>query len=347
MFLLFFYLLLALLISFLCSIMEAALLSVSSSFISMKEEEGAKNVTNLKEMKNEIDRPLSAILSLNTIAHTVGAAGVGAQATHVFGEAYFGVVSVILTILILVFSEIIPKILGASYWRVLILPLTPIIQALIFITYPIVWVSEKITILIAPKQKELTVSREEVSAMVNVGVEEGTFQSKENKIIQNLIRLEDIKSKEIMTPRIVAVTASEDMTVREFYANKTLLHHSRIPVYKEDNKDNIIGYVLRQNILESLAEDRFEVKLKDISRNVIISFENRAITGLWEDMLENKEHIAVIVDEYGSFEGIVTMEDVIETILGLEILDETDSIVDMQQYARERWANKKEKYKHL
>ncbi|MFI3321927.1 MAG: hemolysin family protein [Rikenellaceae bacterium] len=341
--LLIFYLTVALSISFVCSVLEAVLLSVTSSYISMKESEGAKNVKTLKNLKENIDRPLSAILSLNTVAHTVGAAGVGAQAGLVFGEAYFGLISAILTILILVLSEIIPKTLGASYWKAIALPAAPLVKFLITICYPLVWVSEFITRLIAPKSKGLTVSREEVSAMVNVGAAEGAFHSKENIIIQNLIRLEAIKAKEIMTPRVVVEVESEETTLREFNDKTTSHNYSRIPIYGGDNKDNITSYVLRQTILENLAADNFDMKLKDISREILTSPETRSIASLWERLIAKKEHISLIIDEYGSFEGIVTMEDIIETIIGLEILDEKDSIEDMQQYARERWANRRKK----
>lgn len=345
--LLIFYLLLALFISFICSVLEAVLLSTPTSFISMKESEDAKHVATFKRLKQDIDKPLSAILSLNTVAHTIGAAGVGSQSAIVFGDAYFGVTSAVLTILILVLSEIIPKTIGASYWRNLALPSAPIIQFMITICYPLVWISEQITKLIAPKQKEASVSREEVSAMINVGVQEGTFHSKENKIIQNLIRLEAIRTKDIMTPRIVVATADESMTLHEFYKNKSLLQYSRIPIYETKNKENITGYVLRQNIFEHLAADSFNIKLSEIKREITITTDSRSIAGLWEDLLSRKEHIALVIDEYGGFEGIVTMEDIIESILGLEILDEKDHITDMQQYARERWAQRKDKYKHL
>ncbi|MEG1935849.1 MAG: CNNM domain-containing protein, partial [Rikenellaceae bacterium] len=265
----------------------------------------------------------------------------------VFGDAYFAVTSAVLTLLILVLSEIIPKTIGASYWRSLALVSAPIINYMIIICFPLVWMSEQLTKIIAPKHKEASVSREEVSAMINVGMEEGTFHSKENKIIQNLIRLEGIRTKDIMTPRIVVAIASEDMTLKAFYKNKSLLQYSRIPIYCGDDKENITGYVLRQHVFEQLADDRFDTKLSDIKRNITVTTDSRSIAGLWEDLLSHKEHIALVIDEYGSFEGIVTMEDIIESILGLEILDEKDHIADMQQYARERWASRKEKYKHM
>lgn len=344
--LLIFYLLLALSVSFLCSVLEAVLLSTPTSFITMKENEGVKSAILFKKLKADIDKPLAAILSLNTGAHTIGAAGVGSQAVVIFGDAYFGVISAILTILILVFSEIIPKTIGASYWRILAMSSGKVIQVMIYICYPLVVLSDLLTKMVASKRKEATVSREEVSAMVMVGVQEGTFESKENKIIQNIIRLEEVKVKEVMTPRIVVSIASENMTLQEFYANKAFLHHSRIPVYSE-NKESITGYVLRQTVFEHLAGDHFEMKLSDIKRNIRVHLETKSLTTLWEDLLSQKEHIALIIDEYGSFEGIVTMEDVIETLLGLEILDEKDSIEDMQQYAKERWASRQEKYRHL
>lgn len=344
--LLLFYLTLALSVSFLCSVLEAVLLSTPASFISMKEREGVKSAILFKKLKQDIDKPLSAILALNTVAHTIGAAGVGSQAVMIFGEAYFGLISAILTILILVLSEIIPKTIGASYWRSLAMGSGRTIQVMIYICYPLVVLSKLLTKIIAPAKKGASVSREEVSAMITVGVEEGIFASKENKIIQNIIRLDEVKSKEVMTPRIVVSIASENMTLREFYAHKSFLHHSRIPVYS-DSKESITGYVLRQTVFENMAGGQFEMTLLDIKRDIRVHPENKSLTGLWEDLLAHKEHIALIVDEYGSFEGIVTMEDVIETLLGLEILDEKDSIEDMQQYAKERWATRKEKYKHL
>lgn len=344
--LLIFYLLLALIVSFICSVMEAVLLSTPVSFLEMKSNEGMKSAAHLKNFKNNIDKPLSAILSLNTIAHTIGAAGVGAQAVIVFKDVSFGVISAVLTILILVLSEIIPKTVGASYWRSLIPTAAVTIKWMVIICYPLVWFSELITRVISPKNKAASVSREEVSAMVNVGLSEGIFQSGENKIIQNLIKLTTVKAKDIMTPRIVVSTASESMTLREFYADKSLLQYSRIPVYGENNED-FTGYVLRQDVLEALTEDKFDVKLSEIKRPIQVFVDTYSLTLLWEHLLLHKEHISLIVDKYGSFEGVVTMEDVIESILGIEIIDEKDNVVDMQQYARERWKARKSKYKHL
>lgn len=330
------YLLLALSVSFLCSVLEAVLLSTPISFITMKEKEGASNASLMMTQKQNIDRPISAILSLNTIAHTVGSAGVGAEAVKVFGDAYFGIISAVLTILILVLSEIIPKTIGSYYWRQLAMPASKIIQWLVIISYPLVWLSELITNLIASKKQPLSVSREEVSAMVSVGTKEGIFEATESDMIQNIFKLKSIALHEIMTPRTVVITASENTVLKEFHANKMHGIFSRIPVYN-DNPDFITGFVLKQTVLEKMAEDDFNKSLKDIKRPIISFNEDTLVSVAWEEMLKRKEHIAQVQNEYGCFLGVVTMEDIIETIIGQEIVDESDAVVDLQAYAREKW----------
>jgi CBS domain containing-hemolysin-like protein len=342
--LLFFYLFLALSISFLCSVMESVLLSTPLSFLRIKEESGKTGARFMIAQKQNIDRPLSAILSLNTIAHTVGAAGVGAQAVVVFGEAYFGIASAILTVLILVFTEIIPKTMGARFWRELAIATGQIIRVMIVITYPLVVISAYITKIFSRSQSEHTTSREEISALANIGTEEGIFGEKENLIIQNLIRLKSIKVSEIMTPRVVVSMANENMTLGDFLKNKDYLKFSRIPVYA-GHDEHVTGYVFRQKVFEKLAEESTGLMLKDLKREVNFIPNTKPLLGVWELLLEKKEHIAVVVDEYGGIDGIVTMEDIIETLLGFEIVDEKDTISDMQQYARERWKMRQEKYK--
>jgi CBS domain containing-hemolysin-like protein len=337
--LLFAYLFLALFTSFLCSIVEAVLLSTPLSYLRAKAERGDKSAVAFIKLKLNIDKPLSAILSLNTVAHTVGAAGVGAQAVFVFGEVYFGLVSAILTILILVFTEIIPKTLGANYNKELMGVCAKIIKGMIFITYPLVLVSAFLTRLLARKESTLTTSREEISVLANIGTEEGIFGNKENKIIQNLIKLKSIKISEIMTPRIVVTVADEKMTLKEFLKNKDLLHFSRIPIY-EGNRDNIIGYIFREIVFEKLAEDQFDLKLKDLKREIIVFPENVTLFKAWEELLNKKEQISLITDEYGGMAGIVTLEDIIETLLGFEIVDEKDRVEDMRKYAMERWRSR-------
>lgn len=333
------YLFIALFTSFLCSIMEAVLLSTPISYLKARVEQGDDSAKNLIALKEDIDKPLSAILSLNTMAHTVGAAGVGAQAVVVFGEGHFGLVSAVLTILILVLTEIIPKTLGANYNRELVSVSATIIRGMVIITYPLVVISAVLTRMLARNEKELTTSREEISALATIGTEEGIFGEKENNIIQNLIQLKGIHISAIMTPRIVAVVANEEMTLKSFWDNKDFLHFSRIPIY-EGNRDNITGYVFREYVFEKLAEDQFDLQLKDIKRDILSFHESDTLFDVWDEMISKKELISLVLDEYGGMDGIATLEDIIEALLGFEIVDEKDRVDDMQQFAMERWKAK-------
>lgn len=328
------YFLGALSLSFLCSVLEAVLLSTPMSFISMKENQGNKTATLMKHYKNNVDRPVGAILSLNTIAHTIGSAGVGAESMKIFGEEYFGVISAILTLLILVLSEIIPKTIGASYWRSLAMPATKIIKVLIITTYPLVLLSELITKVFTPKENQVTMSREEVSAMVDVGTTEGIFRESESKIIKSCIHLSGVKAREIMTPSIVVESAHQDLTIKAFYEQQEW-NFSRIPVY-DKGKEYITGYVLKDMVLKALSEDKFQTKLSDLMRPVLSFREDESVYQIWEKMLEKREHISIIVDEYRSLRGVVSMEDIIETMTGVEIVDEDDVAVDMQVLAKEK-----------
>lgn len=328
------YFLGALSLSFLCSVLEAVLLSTPMSYISMRENQGSKTATLMKQYKNNVDRPVGAILSLNTIAHTIGSAGVGAESIKIFGEQYFGLISAILTLLILVLSEIIPKTIGASYWRSLAMPSTRIIRVLILITYPLVLLSELITKVFTPRGNQASMSREEVSAMVDVGTTEGIFRESESKLIKSCIALSGVKARQIMTPSIVVESACQDLTVKDFQAKQSW-SFSRIPVYAGD-KDYITGYVLKDAVLKLLSEDQSHVKLSDLKRPILTFREEESVFQIWEKMLEKREHISVIIDEYGGLRGLVTMEDIIETMTGVEIVDEDDVAVDMQALAKEK-----------
>ena len=222
----------AMAVSFLCSLLESVLMSTPISYITMKEDEGDRNAALFMKMKTEPDRPLTAILSLNTIANTIGAAGVGQQATLVFGSHWFGLVSAVMTLLILIFSEILPKTIGTSHWKSL-LGLSKVMRFLILLLFPIVWLIEKLRDAISDDEPDTTISREEVSAMANIGEEEGVIDNSENKVIQNIIKLDDIKAYDVMTPRVVAAIAPESMTLKEFYKDESLSHNSRIPVYAD------------------------------------------------------------------------------------------------------------------
>ena len=335
--LLLFFLLGAMAVSFLCSILEATLMSTPISYITMREEEGYKPATRFKEYKQDSSRPIAAILSLNTIANTIGAAGVGHQATEVFGSGWFGLVSAVMTILILVFSEIIPKTIGTTRWKSLMGFATALIGALIVLMYPLVLLIELLTRLVTPKDaEEPAVSRDEVSAMANVAEEEGDLEEDENTIIQNLISMDEVKAFDVMTPRVVCEIAPESMTLKTFYKSKRYRHHSRIPVYA-DNDEYITGYILRMEALQLMAEDKFDLTLGEIRRDVATFDEDTTLDKIWDEMLSKDEQIAIIINEYGSFQGILTLEDVIETLLGSEIVDENDTVRDMQQLARDKW----------
>ncbi|MHC5353236.1 CNNM domain-containing protein [Myroides sp. LJL115] len=340
------YLSLALSISFICSIAEAVLLSISVAFLRTKVESGDKNAQSMLDMKKDVDKPLSAILSLNTIAHTVGAAGVGAQATLVFGQAYFGVISAILTLLILVLTEIIPKTLGANYANELYKTSTKVIKMMIWVCYPLVLLSSFLTKRLTRGQNSNTTSREEIAVLASIGEQEGILEGKENRIIQNIIALKSVDVDQIQTPRIMMVSADSEMTLGEFLQNKELLHFSRIPIY-QDNKDNIIGYVLREVVFEYLAEDKFDLKLSDIKREILVISQRNSVVDAWNKFIDNQEHIAVVTNDYGEVSGLLSLEDVLETLLGFEIVDEKDRIVDLREFAMQRWKSKQKKYQYL
>ena len=334
-------------ISFLCSVLESVLMSTSLSYINLREEEGYAPAKLMSKYKDDTSRPLAAILSLNTIANTIGAAGVGMQVTAVFGSKWFGLMSAITTILILVFSEIIPKVIGTSYWRELMGFTARTIHALIFILYPFVLLVELITKAFPDNEDDPSVSREEVLAMVNVGEEEGVVDEDENKIFTNLMRLDSIHAYDVMTPRVVAKIAPENMTLRAYYDNDEYDHFSRIPLYKPEAPEYITGYVLRNDALEELTEDHFRKTLGGIKRALPAFDQDLTLGIIFDSMLKQKSQIAQIIDEYGMFVGILTLEDIIETIFGLEIIDENDTVIDMQQYARDRWEQRQKKYRKV
>jgi CBS domain containing-hemolysin-like protein len=330
------YVALAIGVSFLCSTMEAVLLSVTPSYVAALEREGSATGERLHQFKENVDRPLAAILSLNTIAHTVGAAGVGAQAAIVFGEAYTGIVAAVLTLLILVLSEIIPKTLGAVYWRTLAPAVVSTLVATIWLMWPLVKLSQGITYLMSRNEDETAFSREEFTAMAELGEKEGVFEEKESRILRNLFRFNSLRVKDVMTPRTVIFNLPEDRTIGDVVEERDEFRFSRIPVY-DDDPDDITGYVLKDEMLLRAAQEEFDVTLEEISRDILVVHETLPLPDLLERLLDSLEHIALVVDEYGGVAGVVTMEDVVETLLGLEIVDEADSVEDMQALARKQW----------
>jgi CBS domain containing-hemolysin-like protein len=334
------YVALAIGVSFLCSIMEAVLLSVTPAYIGALEVEKPVVAARIKTLKAEIDRPLAAILTLNTVAHTIGAAGAGAEAAAYFGNAAVGLFSALLTLGILILSEIIPKTLGAVYWRSLAGPVSRLLRPLIWGLYPLVVLSQWITKLIARGKKEGDVSRDEVAALATIGEEQGVFEAQEARILRNLLRFNDLKARDVMTPRTVLVSFPETTTAAEVAAAPTAF--SRLPVYAE-NRDRITGYVLKDDVLAHVADDEHNTRLSALAREIMTVSEDLPLPRVFDRLLDRREHIALVVGEYGGTQGIVTMEDVIETLLGLEIVDEADHTTDMQILARERWRQRAER----
>lgn len=331
------YFLLAIGVSFFCSISEAVLLSLRPSYISVLEHEGKGGAKYLSGLYNNLDRPLAAILTANTIAHTVGAAGVGAQAAMVFGSEYLGIISAVLTLLILVFSEIIPKTLGATYWQQLAPTFGFLIHGLTVVLLPFVWLSEKLTRLMSRSNKSAyTFSRDEMEAMVEIGAKEGLLDLKESQIVANLMKLHKLSVRNIMTPRSVIFSVKEDSTVAEFFKAHSQKPFSRIPVYGK-NTDDINGYILKTDLLIAQAKDQFDKELKEFKRDFLIVPDVLTASDIFDRLMREKSHIALVIDEYGSIQGLVTLEDVVETLIGLEITDELDKVEDMQALAHKRW----------
>ncbi len=342
------FFLISIIFSFLCSVWEAVFLSLPPSYVEMKQKEGNRVGRLLKQFKDNVDRPLSAILTLNTIAHTVGAMGVGMQAEKVFGHSDLyiadyrlpftteAVIGAVLTLAILIFSEIIPKTIGANYWKALTNFTVTSLNFIVYALYPLVWLSQILTKILKKDKERSVFSRAEFTAMAEIGEKEGIFRQEESKIIRNLLRFNTIQAKDIMTPRTVVKVASEATTVRVFYEENRNLRFSRIPIFR-DSKDHINGFVLKDEILSNLVNGQDDVQLKDIRREIMIVNEQFPLPELFNKLMERREHIALVVDEFGGMAGIVTMEDVIETLLGMEIVDELDNIEDMQLLARKNW----------
>ncbi len=331
------YVLMALIISFLCSVAESVLLSITPSYIEGQKERRPKHAALLKRLRRDnVDQSLAAILTLNTIAHTVGAIGAGAKATIVFGSTWFGLFSVIMTLLILFFSEIVPKTLGTIYWSKLAGPISYFVNTLIVVLYPIVWISERLTNFISHGKDINIFSREEFIAMTQVGVETGHILDKESKIIRNIFRFESLKTDDIMTPRVVISALPEDMKIIDSLKEVTQTPFSRLPLYAT-NIDDITGFVLKEDILINAAQKRGNEKIKALKREILAVPKSVSLIALLERFLKDRQHIAIVVNEYGGTDGVVTLEDLIETLTGMEIMDETDDVEDMRALARKQW----------
>ncbi|GAB4514021.1 MAG: CNNM domain-containing protein [Allomuricauda sp.] len=354
--LLIFYALISIFFSFLCSILEAVLLSVTPTFINLKKQEGKDYAATLESLKKDVDKPLIAILTLNTIAHTVGAILVGVQAKVAYAEIYgttertlfgfaftedlmVGIVSTLMTILILVASEIIPKTIGATFWKQLANFTSKALNIMVFVLKwtGLLWLLQLFTKLVGAKGEHGSVlSREDFSAMTEIAHEEGVFKESESEMIKNLLYFDEILARDVMTPRTVMKVASEDMPIKEFFEKNRPLRFSRIPLYK-DRMDNITGFFLKDELLEAIVNKKGNETLATIRRELLVTNRSKSINDLFKKFVQKREHISLVVDEYGSVSGLVTMEDVIETLLGFEIMDESDNVEDLQKLARKNW----------
>jgi CBS domain containing-hemolysin-like protein len=339
------YVVVAIGVSFLCSIMEAVLLSVTPAYVGALEEGNPSAAARLKTLKADVDRPLAAILSLNTVAHTVGATGAGAQAAAIWGGANVwvfsavGVFSAVLTLGILVLSEIIPKTLGAVYWRGLAPLVSRLLNPLIWLTTVVglVPLSQALTRLLARGEKEGSVSREEIAALAQIGTEEGVFDEAEGQILRSLLRFHRLKARDVMTPRTVVVAYPEETPLREIASDAQPF--SRLPLTGR-GIDNVTGYVLRDEVLGAVADGRGAEPASTVARDVLAVPDGLPLPKLFERLLERREHLALVVGEYGGTAGVVSVEDVVETLLGLEIVDEVDAEHDMQAAARRQWSER-------
>lgn len=324
--------------SFLCSVLEAVLLSITPAFAERQQTENPEIGQTLAEFRKNVDKPLAAILTLNTIAHTVGAIGVGSQAVKIWGDSLMSslVIPVVMTLAILILSEIIPKTLGANYWQELAGFTVKTLKLIIFLLAPLVAVSQLITRSLKKDKGKSVLSRADFSAMAELGQREGLLDERESSLMQNLMRFRGVRAKDIMTPRPVVVAADENQSLSAFHDNHPKLQFSRIPVFAE-TIDSVTGYVMRDDLLSALVDDQGTQSLSTLKRELTTVNEGFPIPDLFTHFTEQRTHIAMVVDEFGGSAGIVTMEDVIETLLGMEIVDEVDGTTDMQKLARKQW----------
>ena len=331
----------AIVTSFLCSLWEAVLLSITPSYAQIQLQKGNRLGHRLQAFKDDIDRPLAAILTLNTIAHTVGAIGVGDQAARIWADAnplITGLaVPAAMTLAILVLSELIPKTLGANHWQSLAPVTATCLEFIIRLLGPLVWLSQLITRKLKNKDVTSAFSRSDFVAMADIGAQDGVFEEQESEIITNLLKFRSVQAKDVMTPRTVVRSAPATETFEEFFESNREQRFSRIPLYENESRDQVIGYVLKDQVLASIVDGHPTDALISLKREIIAVPFDYPILELFNRFLSAREQIALVVDEFGGMDGIVTMEDVIETLLGVEIVDESDRTVDMQVLARRSW----------
>ncbi len=338
--LLLFYIFMALFFSFLCSVAEAVLLSITPSYIEGRKKERPKHAALLKRLKQDnLDQSLSAILTLNTIAHTVGAIGAGAKAAVVFGSTWFGIFSAAMTLMILFLSEIVPKTIGAIYWNHLARPTALYIRGLILILYPLVWISEKLTRIISRNKKIHIFSREEFMAMSRLGEQSGQINASESQVIHNLFRFGVLRARDIMTPRPVIAALPEDAILQQAFETVRRKPFSRFPVY-DGKSGEITGFVLKNDIYLKRVQGEESETILSLKREISAVPETISLSMVLDHLFKERQHIALVVDEYGGTTGLVTLEDLLETLIGIEITDESDTVEDMRVLARKLWADR-------
>lgn len=336
--LLFVYLAIAIGVSFLCSVLEAVLLSITPSHVEQTAAIRPRAGKRLRKVKEKLDESLSSILILNTFAHTMGAAGVGSQALQVFGAEWETLIAVMLTLAILYFSEIIPKTLGATFWRKLAVPSAYVIGWLVMLVYPLVWISTRLTKLFSTgKNNEIT--REEIIALASLGHKDGTLFPQENEYLSNVLSLHDIRTEEVLTPRSVVHMLEHDMTISEALNLAETKQFSRMPVYR-DSSDDVIGKVIKRDLFEAERAGHGDDKISDYIKPIIRVSEKLPVQQLLDLFIKNRMHLFLVEDEFGQNSGVVTLEDAIETLLGREIIDESDLVEDMQLFARNKYRDR-------
>jgi CBS domain containing-hemolysin-like protein len=327
-------------VSFLCSLLESVFLSITQTHVAWAKKEGKAYSRLLDHLKDKVNRPLAAILTANTIVNTVGSAAIATQVYQLYGSLGVSIASGLLTVAILILAEIFPKILGAHYWKNMTGFAVYAIQVFIFILYPVVWTIERMAHPFG-REDGNSVTREEVIAAAELGVEDGSIRQKESTIIKNLLTLNSLFVSDIMTPRSVFFALEENETVEEVFKKHRPIRFSRIPVYRE-SLDHVVGLTMRHRIHDALSSDQHHTKVGELTTPIQVVSERMTVAGLLEFLIKKKEHLALVLDDYGMVVGLVTLEDAIESLLGMEIVDELDSVTDMRQYAIEQWKSRKE-----
>ena len=339
------YLSIAIGVSFICSILEAVLLSITPSYIAQVNRSGNSGGGKvLSHVKGNLDQSIASILILNTFAHTMGAAGVGAQAIRVFGEKWETLIAFLLTLAILYLSEIIPKTIGATFWRSLAIPCAYIIRILVKLVYPLVWLSTHLTKLFSSKHSNET-SREEVLAVASLSYKDGAIVSQENELVENILKMRDADTKDILTPRSVVHAFDENMKIVDALNAEQTENFTRIPIYK-DSIDNITGVIIKNNLYQHERKGNGDASLKDIASPLFRISESFPVLNLLDLFIKRSEHIFLVEDQFGQTAGIVTLEDAIETFLGQEIVDESDKVADMQKLAKAKYRQRLRETSH-